>query len=88
MVVRQNYVHAINAERIALRTGLRLGQSIRRLFLVFPFPLALFEGIQIVQQVMADFFEIFRHARAGIFFLQFFDDSVDENRSGFLLQVA
>ena len=38
--------------------------------------------------MVADFFEIFGDSWSGIFFLQFFDDAVDQHGRGFLLEIA
>ena len=85
--MRQNHVHAVDAERIALLPlQARPAAAFRRRLIFFAF--ALLEGIEIIENVVADFFEIFRDLRAGIFFLQLFDHAVHQHRSGFLLQVT
>ncbi len=86
--MRENDVHAVHPERIALRTTLRLRQTVRRLFIVFAFALALLEGVEIVQKMVAHFFEIFGDVWAGVFFLEFLNDAIHQNRRRFLLQVT
>src|SRR5882762_551978 len=86
--MRENDVHAVHPERIALRTSLRLGQAVRRLFVVFAFALALLKGVEIVEKMVPHFLEIFGNVWAEVFFLEFFDDAIDQHRGRFLLQVA
>ena len=86
--MRQNDVHAVHAEGIALRTSLRLGQTVRCLFVVFAFALALLEGVEIIEKMVAHFFEVFGDALAGVFFLEFLDHAIDQHRCCLLLQVT
>ena len=88
VVVRKNDVDAVNAERIALRSSLRFGQPVRSFFVVLAFAFALLERIEIIEEMVANFFEVFRNTVAGIFFLELFDDAVDQHRGRFLLQVT
>ncbi len=87
-IMRQDNVHPVNAKRIALRPGrfllLNLGSLRSLLFL----SLAFLEGPKIVEDVVADLFQIFGHAGARIFFLQLLDDPVHQDRSRFLFQIA
>ena len=62
-------VDAVHAKRIAFRAALGLRRTIGRFFLLLAFALALLEGIQVVQDVVPHFFQVFRHAVARIFFL-------------------
>ena len=55
-----------------------------RLFFAFAF----LERLEIVEDVVADFFEIFGDLRHGVFFLQLLDEAVDQHRGGFLFEVA
>ena len=86
-VVRQNHVHAVDAERIALGAlRARADAAFRRR--LFVLALAFLEGIEIVEDVVADLFEILGNQRAGIFFLQLLDHAVHQHGRGFLLEVA
>src|SRR6266699_2622297 len=50
--------------------------------------LALLEGVEIIEKMVAHFFEIFGDALAGVFFLEFLDDAIDQYRCCLLLQVT
>ncbi len=86
--MRKYDVYAVHAEGIALRTGWRLGQTVGSLFVVFTFTLALLEGVEIVEKMVAHFFEIFGDVWTGVFFLEFLDDSIHQDGRSFLLEVA
>src|SRR5207245_10893090 len=88
IVVRKNDVHAIHPKGIALRTGLRFGQTVRRFFIMFAFTLALLEGVEIVEKVVAHFLEVIGDAATGILFLKFVNDNIDQTGSGFLFMLA
>src|SRR5271156_1548666 len=85
--VGENHVYAIAAEGIALLAFDARAATTFRGRLVF-FALAFLEGFEIIENVVAHFFEIFGDLGAGIFFFQFFDDAVHEYGSGFLLEVT
>ncbi len=87
VIVRENDIHAINAERVALRHRALLHGFWRFLSMLL-FPFALFERAEIVQKMVAYFFQILRDAVAGILFLQLLDDAVNEHGSRFLFQIA
>ena len=85
--VREDHVHAVDAEGIAIgalraRRAASLGG--RLVLLAFAF----LEGIEIVENVVPDFLQIFRNLRAGIFFLEFLDHAIHQHGSGFLLEIA
>ena len=87
LAMREDHIHAVDAEGIAIgafrsRRAASLG---RRLFVL---AFAFLERIEIVENVVADFFEIFGNLRAGIFFLQLFDHAIDQHGSSFLLEIA
>ena len=87
LVVRQDHVHAVDAERIALGAlRARAAAAFRRR--LFVLALAFLEGIEIVEDVVADLFEILGNLRARIFFLELLDHAVHQHGSGFLLEVA
>ena len=88
VVVGENNVYAVDAKGIALRAARGLRQTVGRLFIVFAFALAFLERIEIIEKMMADFFEIFGDVWPGVFFLEFFDDTVDEDGGRFLLKVT
>ena len=85
--VRENHIHAVDAERIALLAFEARAAATFRGRLVF-FAFAFLERFEIIENVVADFLEIFRDLGAGIFFLQLFDDAVHQNGGGFLLEVT
>ncbi len=80
--MRQQHVDAVDAERIAVRTSAASATSFgngRRAVVLF-FAFAFLEGIEVVEDIVAHFFEIFGDLRHGIFFLQLFDEAVDQHR--------
>ena len=86
-VVRQNHVDAVDAEGIALGAlRARADAAFRRR--LFVLALAFLEGIEIVEDVVADLFEIFGNLRTGVFFLELLDHAIHQHRSGFLLEVV
>jgi hypothetical protein len=87
LAVRQNHIHGIDPERIAFHAFHSRAAATFRGRLVF-FALAFLERLQIVQDVVPHFFQIFRNRGARIFFLQLFNHAVHQHRSRFLLQVT
>src|SRR5579863_1594764 len=87
LVMSENYVYTIDAERIAiLALGPRRSGAVRRGLLLFAF--ALLERLEVVKNVMTDFLEIFRYLLIGIFFLQFLDHAVHQDGRCLLLEVT
>ena len=87
LAVSENHVHAIDAKRIAigaLGAGAAASLGGRLFILAFAF----LEGIEIVENVVADFFQVFSDRRVRIFFLQLFNHAIHEHGSSFLLQIA
>ena len=85
----EQHIDAVDAERIALAAVRALRDAAdavgrRRFFFAFAF----LERLEIVENVVADFFEIFGDMRDGIFFLQLLDEAIHQHRGGFLLEVA
>src|SRR6185437_16375911 len=85
--VREDYVDSVDAEGIALGALRPLAAPAFRGRLLL-FALALLERIQIVQDVVPHFLEVFRHLRARVFLLQFLDYAVYQDGSGLLLEIA
>jgi len=87
LAVRQYHVYAIHAERIAIDTLRALASPAlrRRLFVL---ALALLEWIEIIENVMANFFEVFGNLLRIVFFLQFLDHAVHQHGRGFLLEIT
>src|SRR5450631_889647 len=92
IAMRQNYIHAIQTKRIAVRpTAWHLRHPIQRrraLAFTLSLTLALLKRIEVVQQVMPHFLQIFRHANIRIFLLQLFDHAIYKYRSRLLLQIT
>ena len=87
LAVREDHVHAVHAEGIAVGAlRARRSASLGRRLIVLPF--AFLEGIEIVENVVANLFEIFGNLRAGIFFLELLDHAIHQHRRGFLLEIA
>src|ERR1700730_14619402 len=82
--VRKNHIDAINAEGIALSAFRASSSAAFRRRLIF-LALAFFEGLEIVENVMAHFFQILGNLLVGILFFQLFNYSVDEHRRRFLI---
>ena len=85
--MREDHVHAVNAEWIALLPlNARATSAFRWRLLVLT--LALLEGLEIVEDVVANFFEILRHLLVRVFFLQLLDHPVHKHRCRFLLEIT
>ncbi len=67
------------------RSGLGQSRRFRRRLLLLA--LALLERIEVIENVVPHFLEVFGDLGAGVFFLQLLDHSVDQHRSRFLLEV-
>ena len=83
----QNYVHAVNAKRVALLPG-QFGQALDAFGNRLLFPFAFLEGRKIIQQVVAYLFQIIRDIRVGVFFFQLLDNTIDQDGRRFLLQIT